>query len=537
MYQLLIIIVRVTDGALFGDRRVLIWLRGGQRVESLEPKHVAGLAFGQVVSHLFADWQIGSLGSWPRKACLRSVLLEPGMITLNVFNPQAGDQDILLNLEVFPDMVLETLRESIHAETNIPATSLHIYHNGRLLTDDTKTMEQLEIPDGGMLAVHVRHIRGNIGVAESSTAASSAASASAQAQPPHQPRPQASGTNDPELIRLQVLGNPAVREQLQRQHPELAAAVDDPARFAQVLQTSHDRDRQEREERQREIERLNQDPFNIENQRKIEDMIRQERVMENLQSAMEHNPEVFGRVHLLYIDVEVNGHKVKALVDSGAQATIMSPAYAEACGIMRLIDTRFAGVARGVGTAKILGRVHSAQIKVGNLFLPCSFTVMEGKTTHLLLGLDMLKRYQATIDLSRDRLIIQGEEVPFLGEADIPKDEEPVEQEATIPGPAGTTIGQETGAVLPPAQRPAVRATTTASPSESPLETPSIRNPTTSAHASSSTPVPPGSAAASNVTPGHVESLIAMGATREQAVQALQAAEDNVEVAAGLIFF
>ncbi|KAG5928535.1 hypothetical protein E4U53_002630 [Claviceps sorghi] len=214
-------------------------------------------------------------------------------ITLNIFNPQAGDQDILLNLEIFPDMALETLRESIHADTNIPATSLHIYHNGRLLTDDTKTMEQLEIPDGGMLAVHVRHIRDNSGVTQPSTAASSAASASAsaQAQPPHQPRPQASGISDPELIRLQILGNPAFREQLQRQHPELAAVVDDPARFSQILQSSQDRDRREREERQREIERLNQDPFNIENQRKIEDMIRQERVMENLQSAMEHNPE------------------------------------------------------------------------------------------------------------------------------------------------------------------------------------------------------------------------------------------------------
>ncbi|KAG5983764.1 DNA damage-inducible protein 1 [Claviceps digitariae] len=453
-------------------------------------------------------------------------------ITLNIFNPQAGAQDILLNLDIFPDMVLETLRQSVHAETNIPATSLHIYHNGRLLTDDTKTMEQLEIPDGGMLAVHVRPIRGNTGVAQPSAAASSSASASAQAQSSHQSRPQASGANDPELIRLQILGNPAVRQQLQRQHPGLAAAVDDPVRFSQILQSSQERDRRDREERQREIQRLNQDPFNIENQRKIEDMIRQERVMENLQSAMEHNPEVFGRVHLLYIDVEVNGHKVKALVDSGAQATIMSPAYAEACGIMRLIDTRFAGVARGVGTAKILGRVHSAQIKVGNLFLPCSFTVMEGKTTHLLLGLDMLKRYQATIDLSRDRLIIQGEEIPFLGEANIPKDEEPVEQEATIPGPAGTTIGQETGAVLPPRPAPpqsAAQARTTAASSQASANAPSLSNPSTSTQAPSSTPVAAGSAAAVNVSSAHVESLIAMGATREQAVQALQAAEDNVE--------
>ncbi|KAL3671434.1 hypothetical protein V7S43_003357 [Phytophthora oleae] len=171
-------------------------------------------------------------------------------------------------------------------------------------------------------------------------------------------------------------------------------------------------------EEQQDIEALGRNSFNADAQAKIAQRVRLSNVQKNMEIAIEEMSEASARVTMLYIPCEVNGTQVKAFVDSGAQTTIMSLSCAERCGIMRLVDN--AEQAVGVGTATIIGKAHMAPLKIGNEFYNCSFTILDQQGVDFLFGLDMLKRHQCSIDLSKNVLRLrEGEhyrEVSFLPE-------------------------------------------------------------------------------------------------------------------------
>jgi DNA damage-inducible protein 1 len=206
-----------------------------------------------------------------------------------VNNPEAEDQDLrLVTLDVFPEMTLGALRSSIEAE-GIPAPSQHLYHNGKLITDDSKTLQELSITDGEMLALHIRDMRGNTGIPQAP-------------REQHHPsrRSGASGAQqDPESLRQQILREPELRAQVQRTNAPLAAALDNPQLFSQVYRQTQNQQEEARLARLARIAHLEQDPFNPEYQAEIQEMIRQQTVMENLQNAMEHNPE--GKLDMSFV--------------------------------------------------------------------------------------------------------------------------------------------------------------------------------------------------------------------------------------------
>ena len=103
---------------------------------------------------------------------------------------------------------------------------------------------------------------------------------------------------------------------------------------------------------------------------------------------------------------------------------------------MHKLDTRFAGMAMGVGQSRILGRVHQADMQLleCNQTIQVSLTVLEDNKIDLLFGLDNLKRHQCCIDLVENRLHFNRGEfsVAFLPEGEIKKNAFEAEKELML---------------------------------------------------------------------------------------------------------
>jgi len=175
-------------------------------------------------------------------------------------------------------MTLNDIKAIVEAETNIPPEAQHFLKDGRPVVDTSQSLEALGVQEGDVVGLAIQTSRPNRRPAQDSPSRQSAQ------------RPSA-GPNDPESLRLRILGDPNLLAECQRQDPELANASSSREAFHNLWNTRQQQHAQAQREKQEQIALLEADPFNVEAQQKIEEMIRQERVSENIQKAMEENPE------------------------------------------------------------------------------------------------------------------------------------------------------------------------------------------------------------------------------------------------------
>ncbi|KAL2945029.1 Protein DDI1-like protein 2 [Bienertia sinuspersici] len=329
----------------------------------------------------------------------------------------------IITLDVDPDEAVENVKALLEVESGVTLQQQQLLYNGKEMNNHEK-LSGLGVCDGDLIMMLISNAAPHSGSSNNDLGLN----------------PDGSARN-PAAFQQQLLRDSNLMAQLFQSDPELAQALsgNDLNRLQEILRQRH---RQRAEMRQKENEELAlhyADPFDVEAQKKIEASIRQKGIDENWAAALEHNPEAFARVVMLYVDMEVNGVPIKAFVDSGAQSTIISKSCAERCGLLRLLDERYKGIAHGVGQTEILGRIHVAPIKIGNMFYPSSFTVLDSDNMEFLFGLDMLRKHQCIIDLKDNVLRVGGGEisVPFLPEKDIPSrflDEERFSKQASGSG-------------------------------------------------------------------------------------------------------
>ena len=109
----------------------------------------------------------------------------------------------------------------------------------------------------------------------------------------------------------------------------------------------------------------------------------------------------------IFVDVLVNGKTVKALVDTGAELSIVTSKLIEECELDEYVDKSYKGTVVGMGSQKITGRIHCMNVKLKNSTFPISLICVNHQmSSPFLIGLNFLWRHGAIINLREETLRI-----------------------------------------------------------------------------------------------------------------------------------
>jgi len=107
--------------------------------------------------------------------------------------------------------------------------------------------------------------------------------------------------------------------------------------------------------------------------------------------------------------VEVNSYLVEGLVDTRASMSIMAAAVVRELGLMHLVSrSETYKTASGVVT-RALGRIDVVPVKVGGVQCTMTFMVVDTDSYDVLLGLDLLIKIGAIIDVERGLIQVRRE--------------------------------------------------------------------------------------------------------------------------------
>ena len=142
-------------------------------------------------------------------------------------------------------------------------------------------------------------------------------------------------------------------------------------------------------------------------------------VDDDIKEVYDHYPELLvNNANSIYIHIELNGHPDVAVVDTGAEFSTISLETAIQCGLENHIDKRQEGRALGVGSSRIVGKIHLVQLKCGDEYFATNFVVVES-VVGTLLGMPFLRMHRMVIDLEKYQIRIGDVSLSIMSNAEV----------------------------------------------------------------------------------------------------------------------
>jgi len=107
------------------------------------------------------------------------------------------------------------------------------------------------------------------------------------------------------------------------------------------------------------------------------------------------------RSKTLHLSVEVNQCLIEGLVDTGASMSVMVAAVVRELGLMHLVSGSKAYKTTSGAITQALGRIEEVTIKVGGVQCRMTFMVVDTDSYDVLLGLDLLVKIGAIVDVEQ----------------------------------------------------------------------------------------------------------------------------------------
>jgi predicted aspartyl protease len=136
-------------------------------------------------------------------------------------------------------------------------------------------------------------------------------------------------------------------------------------------------------------------------------------IQDNYLKAYNELPSSFIPANMIYLIAKIMGNEIKFLVDTGAQVSLLPLNVVKMCDLEHLMDEKYSGELKGVGSDRVMGRIHYLEVELECGLIPCSFTICEKEDIIPILGIDMMQQMGLVLNFKERKIEINNFKFPM----------------------------------------------------------------------------------------------------------------------------